>query len=43
LEQNKMEVKSDKIFEINEDIVTVWNVLINSEKVVTCVPVGRAD
>ena len=33
-----MEVKSDKIFELNADIETVWNVLINPEKVVTCVP-----
>ena len=38
MEQNKMEVKSDKIFELNADIETVWNVLINPEKVVTCVP-----
>ena len=38
LEQNKMEVKSDKNFELNADIDTVWNVLINPEKVVTCVP-----
>ena len=33
-----MEVKSDKNFELNSDIDTVWNVLINPEKVVTCVP-----
>ena len=33
-----MEVKSDKNFELNVDIDTVWNVLINPEKVVTCVP-----
>ena len=33
-----MEVKSDKNFELNADIDTVWNVLINHEKVVTCVP-----
>ena len=33
-----MEVKSDKIFELNADIETVWKVLINPEKVVTCVP-----
>ena len=33
-----MEVKSDKNFELNEDIDTAWNVLINPEKVVTCVP-----
>ena len=33
-----MEVKSDKNFELNADIDTVWNVLINPEKVVTCVP-----
>ena len=33
-----MEVKSDKNFELNPDIDTLWNVLINPEKVVTCVP-----
>ena len=33
-----MEVKSDKIFELNADIDTVWNLLINPEKVVTSVP-----
>ncbi len=33
-----MEVKSDKNFEINKDIDTVWNILINPEKVVNCVP-----
>ena len=33
-----MEVKSDKNFELNADIDTVWNVLINPEKIVTCVP-----
>ena len=33
-----MEVKSDKNFELNADIVKVWNVLINPEKVVTRVP-----
>ena len=33
-----MEVKSDKNFELNADIDTVWNLLINPEKVVTCVP-----
>ena len=33
-----MEVKSDKNFELNADIDTVWNVFINPEKVVTCVP-----
>ena len=33
-----MEVKSDKNFELNADTNTVWNVLINPEKVVTCVP-----
>ena len=38
LEQNKMEVKSDKNFELNADIHTVWNLLINPEKVVTRVP-----
>ena len=38
-----MEVKSDKNFELNADIDKVWNVLINPEKVVTCVPGGRAD
>ena len=32
-----MEVKSDKKFKLNADIDTVWNVLINPEKVVTCV------
>ena len=38
MEQNKIEVKSDKNFELNADIDTVWKVLINPEKVVTCVP-----
>ena len=38
-----MEVKSEKNFELNVDIDTVWNVLINPEKVVTLVPRGRAD
>ena len=33
-----MEVKSEKNIELNADIDTVWNVLINPEKVVTCVP-----
>ena len=33
-----MEVTSDKNFELNADIVKVWNVLINPEKVVSCVP-----
>ena len=33
-----MEVKSDKNFELNADIDTVWNVLINPEKVVPCLP-----
>ena len=33
-----MEVKSDKNFEINVDIGTVWNVLKNPEKAVPCVP-----
>ena len=33
-----MEVKSEKNFELNANIATVWNVLINPEKVVTCVP-----
>ena len=33
-----MEVKSDKNFELNANIDTVWNVLIIPEKVVTCVP-----
>ena len=33
-----MEVKSDKNFELNADIDTVWNVLINPAQVVTCVP-----
>ena len=33
-----MEVKSDKNFKLNADIDSVWNVLINPEKVVTCVP-----
>ena len=36
-----MEVKSDKNFELNADIDTVWNVLINPEKIVTCVPVAE--
>ena len=38
LGQNNMEVKSDKNFELNANIAKVWNVLINPEKVVTCVP-----
>ena len=38
LEQNKIYVKSDKNFELNADIDTVWNVLINPGKIVTCVP-----
>ena len=33
-----MEVKSDKNFELNTDTDTVWNLLINPEKIVTCVP-----
>ena len=33
-----MEVKSDKNFELNADIDTVWNVLIKPEKLVTYVP-----
>ena len=33
-----MEVKSDKNFKLNADIDSVWNVLKNPEKVVTCVP-----
>ena len=33
-----MEVKSDKNFELNTDTDKVWNVLINPEKIVTCVP-----
>ena len=33
-----MEVESDKNFELNADIDTIWNVLINPEKVVTSVP-----
>ena len=33
-----MEVKSDKKFDLNSDIDTVWNVLINPEKVIKCVP-----
>ena len=33
-----MEVNSDKNFELNADVDTVWNVLVNPEKVVTCVP-----
>ena len=33
-----MEVKSEKNFELNANIATVWNVLINPEKIVTCVP-----
>ena len=38
LVQNKMEVKSEKNFKLNKDIDTVWDILINPEKVVTCVP-----
>ena len=38
LVQNKMEVKSEKNFELNTNIDTVWDVLINPEKVVICVP-----
>ena len=33
-----MEVKSEKNIELNADIDTVWNILINPEKIVTCVP-----
>ena len=33
-----MEVKSDKNFELNTDTDTVWNVLINHEKIATYVP-----
>ena len=33
-----MEVKTEKKYELNADFDTVWNVLKNSEKVVTCVP-----
>ena len=33
-----MEVKSDKNFKLSADVDSVWNVLINPEKVVTCVP-----
>ena len=33
-----MEVKSEKNFELNANIASVWNVLINPEKEVTCVP-----
>ena len=33
-----MEVKAEKNFELNANIAKVWNVLINPEKVVTCVP-----
>ena len=33
-----MEVKSDKNFELDADIETVWNILINPEKIFTCVP-----
>jgi len=33
-----MEVKSEKNFKLNKDIDTVWDILINPEKVVTCVP-----
>ena len=36
-----MEVKSDKNFELNADIDTVWNVVINPEKIVTCLPVAE--
>ena len=33
-----MEVKSDKNFELDTNIDTVWNALTNPEKLVTCVP-----
>ena len=33
-----MEVKSDHNFELNTDSDTVWNVLINHEKIGTYVP-----
>ena len=33
-----MEVKSEKNFELSTNIDTVWDVLINPEKVVICVP-----
>ena len=33
-----MEVKLYKNFELNADIDTVWNVFINPEKIITCVP-----
>jgi len=36
-----MGIKSDKNFELNADIDTVWNVLINPEKKVTRVPVAE--
>ncbi len=38
MEQNNMEVKAEKKFKLKADIDTVWSVLINPEKVVTCVP-----
>ena len=38
MEQNKKEVKSEKNFKLSADVDSVWNVLINPEKVVTCVP-----
>ena len=36
-----MEVQSDKNFELNTNIDTVWNVLINLETIVTSVPEGK--
>ena len=33
-----MEVKSNKIFQVNADIVAVWSVLNDPEQVVVCVP-----
>ena len=38
LEQNKMEVKSNKNFELSADTNAVWNILNNPEKLVICVP-----
>ena len=36
-----MEVKSEKNFKLSADVDSVWNVLINPEKVVTSVPVAE--
>ena len=42
LGQNKMEVKSNKNFNLNADIDSVWNVLINPKNSNLC-PGSRAD